>query len=224
MYAHRRSTFEALEPRRALAVSATVTDGDLVITGDADGAVEIVAVGDGSYQVTDNGVLIADETTLTGVTDDIRIDIDEFAGADNSVLLDLSAQTTQTVDRIYADLGDGDNSLQLVGGIAESLQYRGGEMDGFIDAFKKQDRDLKTSQAVMGYYTDADIPFYWNLADQFVLFDHFFSSGHGGSVQNHLYWVAAAPGSAAEQIPPQGWGDLPTIFDRLEAKYKGQVR
>lgn len=98
------------------------------------------------------------------------------------------------------------------------LQYRGGEVDGFIDAFKKQGRDLRTAQTVMGYYTDAEVPFYWNLADQYVLFDNFFSSGNGGSVQNHLYWVAAAPGADDEQIPPEGWGDLPTIFDRLEAK------
>ena len=97
------------------------------------------------------------------------------------------------------------------------LQYRDGDMDGFIQAFLKQGRDLNSAQAVMGYYTDADVPFYWNLADQYVLFDNFFSSGKGGSVQNHLYWVAAAPGTDDEQIPVEGWGDLPTIFDRLDA-------
>jgi hypothetical protein len=130
MFNHRRSRIETLEKRLALAVTAAVVDGDLVIEGDADGAVEIVAVGDGNYQVTDNGVLIADETTLTGVTDDIRIDIDESAAADNSVTLTLS---DQVVDRIFADLGDGANSLQLVGGTAASLRYAGGDGVDTID-------------------------------------------------------------------------------------------
>jgi phospholipase C len=94
-------------------------------------------------------------------------------------------------------------------------QYNGGQMDGFISALRQAGRD---TPAVMGYFTDDDVPFYWNLADQYVLFDRFFSAGNGGSVQNHLYWVAASPGGADEQIPTEGWGDLPTIFDRLEAQ------
>ena len=71
MSKYRRRKFEALENRLFLAVTASVTDGgDLVVEGDADGAVEIVAVSEGAYRVTDNGVVIADETTLQGVTDD----------------------------------------------------------------------------------------------------------------------------------------------------------
>ena len=84
MRAHRCSRFESLEQRLALAVTATVTDGDLVVQGDADGAVQIVAVGAGSYEVRDNGALIADSTTLTGANDDIRINIDATAGASAS--------------------------------------------------------------------------------------------------------------------------------------------
>ena len=68
MVTHRRPRFESLEKRLALAVTAAVTDGSLVIKGDADGEVQIVAVSSGAYEVHDNGVLIADSTTLTGVT------------------------------------------------------------------------------------------------------------------------------------------------------------
>ena len=75
----RRIVFEPLESRLCLSVSATVSHGDLVVTGDADGAVEITAVGAGGSQVTDNGSVIADGTDLQGVTDDIHIDIDESA-------------------------------------------------------------------------------------------------------------------------------------------------
>ena len=69
----------------------------------------------------------------------------------------------------------------------------------------------------MGHYDGRDIPFYWNIADQFVLFDRFFSSAAGGSVWNHMYWVTGTPGNPnLDEVPEDGFGDLPTIFDRLE--------
>jgi phospholipase C len=104
--------------------------------------------------------------------------------------------------------------------LADSLeafraQYRGGRMDGFIDAFRRMGQD---GGAAMDYYTEQDLAFYWNLADQYVLFDHFFSSATGGAVQNHMFAITGAPGSATDAIPREGWGDLPTIFDALEAR------
>jgi hypothetical protein len=117
--------FEALENRLCLSVSVAVNDGDLVVSGDADGAVEIVAVSEGAYRVTDNGVLVADETTLTGVTDDIHIELEEsIEGTNDTVTVDLGGQT---VDKVYAELGDGDNSFELVNGTAAGLNYRGGD-------------------------------------------------------------------------------------------------
>jgi len=35
---------------------------------------------------------------------------------------------------------------------------------------------------------------------------------------NHLYWIAGAPGSGSDRLPPAGLGDLPTIFDRLQER------
>ncbi len=71
----------------------------------------------------------------------------------------------------------------------------------------------------MGYYDDRDIPYYWNVADEYVLFDRFFTSAGGGSVWNHMYWIAGVPGNPeGDSIPSEGFGDIPTIFDRLEAK------
>src|SRR3954464_15691590 len=118
MLAHRRPSFESLEKRLALAVTATVSAGDLVVQGNANGTVEITSVGTGNFEVRDNGVLIADSTTLTGVNDDIQIKIDQTAGANNAVTLDLG---TQTVDQISANLGNGANSFSGTGGNANSL-------------------------------------------------------------------------------------------------------
>ena len=96
-------------------------------------------------------------------------------------------------------------------------QYRGGHMDGFVHVFTDRGPLARTA---MGFYDDRDLPYYWNIADEYVLFDRFFSSAAGGSVRNHLYAVAGAPGRTddRERIPEHGWGNLPTIFDRLEAK------
>ena len=93
-------------------------------------------------------------------------------------------------------------------------QYNNGRLDGFISAFRRQGQ---SGQHAMGYYDDRDIPYYWNIADNYVLFDRFFTSAAAGSVWNHMFWVTGTPGNPKEDsIPPGGFGDLPTIFDRLE--------
>ncbi len=94
-------------------------------------------------------------------------------------------------------------------------QLRGGKNDGFISAFTALGDP--TDQA-LGYYTGEDLPYYWNIAKEYVLFDRFFTSAGAGSVWNHMYWITGTPGNPKyDSIPPEGFGDLPTIFDRLEA-------
>ncbi len=92
------------------------------------------------------------------------------------------------------------------------LQLNGGKMDGFVYAQELRNHD---GSLAMGYYDDRDLPYYWNIADNYVLFDSFFSAAHGGSVWNHNYWVAGSPITARGTIPDEGF-DAPTIFDRLE--------
>jgi phospholipase C len=72
----------------------------------------------------------------------------------------------------------------------------------------------------LAHYTDKHVPYYWNMADQFVLFDHYFSSANASvntPIRNKLYAMAAAPGRATK-LSPQGYGNLRMIFDRLEAR------
>ena len=121
----RKMKREALESRICLAASAVVDEGDLVISGDAEGDIEIVAVGAGLFEVSEGGVIIADSSELQGVTDDIRISLEETtSGTNDYVSLDLG---DETVDRVYADLGGGDNSLLVTGGSATRFVYRGGD-------------------------------------------------------------------------------------------------
>jgi phospholipase C len=94
-------------------------------------------------------------------------------------------------------------------------QVDGGRMDGFMSAFGRR-RDIGTQP--MGYYDDRDIPYYWNVADNYVLFDRLFSSAVGGSLRNHMFWVTGTPGNpAADDLLPGGFDHVPTIFDSLQA-------
>ena len=84
-------------------------------------------------------------------------------------------------------------------------------MDGFVRA-ASVDRQT-VDRSVMGYYDDRDLPFYWNVADEYVLFDRFFAATPDGSVASHMFWVTGTPGD-----PDGGFGDRPTIFDRLDER------
>ena len=92
------------------------------------------------------------------------------------------------------------------------LSLNGGRMDGFV---KAQNIRGWSGELAMGYYDDRDLPFHWNVADRYVLFDRMFTSAQGGSFLNHVYWVAAGPGDSTGSVPPEGLR-VTTIFDRLQ--------
>jgi phospholipase C len=95
-----------------------------------------------------------------------------------------------------------------------AAEYNGGQMDGFVSAFAKH---TGVGNQAMGYYGVNDIPYYWNVADNYVLFDRLFTSAAGGSVRNHMYWVTGTPGDPkADALDPAGFDAVPTIFDQLQ--------
>jgi len=107
----------------------------------------------------------------------------------------------------------GDNDVELEdpdhGSSTHQLQYNDGKMDGFVYALIRKNQDGRLG---MGYYDDRDLPYYWNLADEYVLFDRFFSSYAGPSFPNHVYWVA---GQGPDPVN-DNQDALITIFDRLQ--------
>jgi phospholipase C len=91
------------------------------------------------------------------------------------------------------------------------MQYANGRMDGFVRA-ASVDRQ-RVERAVMGYYDGRDLPIFWNVARDYVLFDRFFAASAAGSVPNHLFWVSGRHGDSEGRL-----GRLPTIFDRLDER------
>jgi phospholipase C len=91
--------------------------------------------------------------------------------------------------------------------------FDGGKMDGFYNA--------QTARGLNGFdslkrYSDSELAYYWALANNYVLMDHFFSSAMAGSVENHLYLMAGRSLTPRERAAAGGY-NLPTIFDRLDA-------
>ncbi|MGW3118729.1 alkaline phosphatase family protein [Streptomyces sp. NPDC001107] len=128
-----------------------------------------------------------------------------YPGADG-----LTAGTRQPRDPAHADAGTVapyslHGSPPLSPGAGPRLvrqQYDGGRMDGFVGAFERQGRD---GRVAMGHYDRRDLPFYWNAADRYELFDHFFASSLDGTRANRAHWVAGTPDLTG-----------PTVFDRLD--------
>jgi phospholipase C len=92
--------------------------------------------------------------------------------------------------------------------------YNGGRMNGFAAA---QTANRKAAGVGLGYYSPAQVDPYWQLAKNYTLMDHFFSSAMGGSIDNHLYLVAGQTVPAAD-LKKAGGYTIPTIFDRLDEK------
>lgn len=97
---------------------------------------------------------------------------------------------------------------------AQAASVDRGRMDGFVRA---QARRTTDGSAAMGYYRPEDVPAITQLADRAVLFDRWFSGVPGGTVSNRFFAATARPTTAEAEVPPTGWGSLPTIFDRLTA-------
>ncbi|HVD01441.1 MAG TPA: alkaline phosphatase family protein [Candidatus Dormibacteraeota bacterium] len=68
------------------------------------------------------------------------------------------------------------------------------------------------------YYTGADLPFYWALADRFTLCDHYFCSALGPTAMNRVFSLAGAAGSVFDNnsLPTATLPEV-SIVDRLQA-------
>src|SRR6202158_4116667 len=75
--------------------------------------------------------------------------------------------------------------------LPQHQSWNNGAMDGFVSSRLL----INTNDAIltMGYYTRADLPFYYAVADAFTICDNYFCSVIGPSDPNRLFMVAAQP-------------------------------
>jgi phospholipase C len=126
-------------------------------------------------------------------------------------------------DACMPDVSDCVRPFHITGAAADldhssatfQTQYNNGRMDGFVKALDQRNQN---GALAMGYYDETDLPYYWSIARDYVMFDHFFSSVSGGSFLNHVFWIAGASGGNKEGATGSPLKDLPTIFDRLEER------
>lgn len=105
------------------------------------------------------------------------------------------------------------------------LQYDNGKMDGFVTAEVSPTIPLRNGPVSMGYWTEQDLPFMYDLATHFPICDRFFSSLLGATHANRRYLIAGtscgmvgdvetnaseAGSDATLVVPANG-----TIFDKL---------
>jgi phospholipase C len=92
--------------------------------------------------------------------------------------------------------------------------WNNGAMDKWVPVHQASE-GVGNGPATMGYYTRADIPVHWALADAFTICDHYFCSVMGPTDPNRLYWISGT-------IDPDGQHggpllDTPTLIPT--AKY-----
>jgi len=97
--------------------------------------------------------------------------------------------------------------------LVQHQSWNGGAMDGFMRAHLAADGPLD-GPVTMGYYTRADLPFYYALADAFTVCDGYFSSVIGPTDPNRLMAMSAT-------IDPDGIAGGPVVetFPRREEHF-----
>lgn len=135
-------------------------------------------------------------------------------GIPQGVCLPLRRQSQSPCVKPFRIQGSGLHLPLLATKAAQSAAMDGGRMDGFAHA---QSSHTNAGTMAMGYYAPQDLPILNELADHSVLFDRWFTSVQGGSIQNRLFGVSARTTGDDAQVPVGGWQGIPLIFDRLQA-------
>jgi len=94
----------------------------------------------------------------------------------------------------------------------------GGKMDNFLKMTKSVPSTIDpTGTRAMGYYTEADLPSYYDAAARFATSDRFFSPVLANTNPNRMYlFTATSFGNVTPVSPPTGGFTQKTIFELLD--------
>ena len=101
--------------------------------------------------------------------------------------------------------------------------------DGFVRVNETVDQpangfETAAQDPAMGFYTQDDLPFYYDLAKKFAIDDRYFAAVMGATLPNRLYLMAATSfghisGGDQLPVPPDVWKPISgTIFDLLDSR------
>ncbi len=83
-----------------------------------------------------------------------------------------------------------------------------GKYDKWLDSKHSGKEEYATMPLTMGYYTRADIPFYYSLADAFTICDQNFCSSLTGTTPNRLYfWSGTIREKQDENVRANVWNE-----------------
>ncbi len=94
---------------------------------------------------------------------------------------------------------------------ASRVQWNAGQNDGFVKAHAGG-----SEKEAMGFHDRTQIPFYYWLADNFTVCDHWFSSVLGPTWPNRFFLHAATSNGFKDNRPI--WDSVDTIWDALRDK------
>jgi phospholipase C len=85
------------------------------------------------------------------------------------------------------------------------LQWNAGANDGFVKAY--EDGGAPDPRQVMGYWTRAELPIHYAIADAYTSFDRWFASLMGPTWPNREYlWSASSNGVSGNDLPTTAGG------------------
>lgn len=98
----------------------------------------------------------------------------------------------------------------------QHASWNHGAMDGWVTAHIAADGD-EVGPLTMGYFTRADLPFHFALADAFTVCDHYFSSVLGPTHPNRYVWMTGT-------IDPNGEAGGPALDnDVTDGRYSWET-
>jgi phospholipase C len=106
-------------------------------------------------------------------------------------------------------------------------QINGGKMDGFFvtnEGWHEKPAhgtlDMLSGARALTYYEEADLPFYYALAKEFALADHYFCSVPGPTWPNRMYLYAASSFGEAQNNLPNFDKTLVDYLEKREIDWK----
>ncbi len=96
-----------------------------------------------------------------------------------------------------------------------------GKFDQWLQAKASGNNDYKNIPLTLGYYNREDLPFYYQLADAFTIFDQYFSSSLTGTTPNRLFhWSGTLREQKNGKVKPNIYNENIDYDKARQAKWK----